>query len=275
MSEAHGDSNARLIDVFEMVMARLDTLGGQMTDVQRQLELQQTCQRHSDSVRPVGIPFSGMALLGDPVKITSHVEFDQEGRFDVGPPFMTFLVIEIDQAFSLVCEDSLKVEEGWTSEWESAARAAWGGPKYEEVIPKLDAYWQLHNRRHTRGLLCSEVGMTSLHKFVQDEIFEIRARIKHPKIRALGDRGFIVETSDIKELYLITKSLSHACGLTPTSMTIHCCHDWFEALAKSCLYVVRGAGKAAWAALDESVRHRVQRGEEPFFTEERLALSLC
>lgn len=274
MSDALEDSNTRLINVFEMVMARLDTLGGQMTEVQEQLERQQAGQRHADTLRPIGVPFSGMAMLGDNVKITSHVNFDEIGRFDVGGPFTSVLVIETNHAFTLVCERFLKVEDGWAAEWESAAREKWGGPKYDEVMPILDAYWKLHDRRHTRGPLCSDVGMTSSHTYVQDEIFEIRTRIKHPQILALGVRGFIVETSDMKVLHHIAASISRACGCKLTTIDIHYCCIRFESLAKGCLYNVKGGGRTEWVALDAHERKQLSDGKVSYFTKERLHRSV-
>lgn len=263
------DSNERLGDVFEMLVHQIGSVGDQLTAVQRQLDQQQACMRHADTLRPLEVPFSGMALCGEPVTFTMFAPFNEEGVFDVGEPYMGCLLIETNHA---LCNDLPAMKDGSTSEWESAARKAWGPSGYLNVIASLEA-WKVHSPTDGRGPTSSELGIESSHRFIRNEIFEIQSLIKYPNLIALGVFGLLVETVDIKELHRMTKDLSRTCGVYRVrDMKIHYMETSHVPMAKACLCGVRGGGRAAWASLDHYDRAKIKKNS--YFTKERMERAL-
>lgn len=260
--------NERLISVLDMVISRLDSLGCQMSVVEAKLDSQNKGQCHADSLRPLGVPFSGMAMLGNPVTLTVHTKFDEGGVFDTDNGYNSFLVVI--KGTPLKCFRQWDTSGGYTLTEETAARAAWGDCKYEQVMSGVKE-WFTHNPGSWEGPQCSELGIQSSHPFLHHEICEVTCRHLSPSLRAVGRESFMVNADNLNDVYNITKNLIEPYGGLVTWLEIHDIEYGLELLAKAHLRQVAGKEQEAWAETAHGFREMIRDGKHSYFTKAWLA----
>lgn len=136
MSAVMDSSNERLSNIFEMLVNRMDNLENNVGSLHDLLTMQATAARHADSLCPLRIPFSGLAMTGHCVTLEVDSTFDAEGCF-----INAHGGIKHSRDVDLFGQDIMWVGdtdiEPWV--WDDAVRVAWGIEKFELVRAKMAA----------------------------------------------------------------------------------------------------------------------------------------
>lgn len=242
------DSNERLCMIFEMVMSRLDSLGAE-------LDKQKRVVQHSDSLRPLGTPFSGLNLCGVEVGLTLHNTFSADGAFDSSnAPVCVFV------GTALKLEDYTSVTENghaWVKKCEPALRAAWDAVKCASALARLAA-WDEHPQNRSDILL-------------KDEVLQVYLVHKHPNLLAWNRHGILAHCSDIPQAYRMVTEISRDLECPTGDLEMHVIWPWLEPLALACVEGDESAIKRKWESLSRVTREMIEEGHS-FFTRRRLML---
>lgn len=271
------------LDANETLLTRLASMENSIAAVRRQLGRLDLAERHADSMRVLGAPFSGVRLCGFCVELVVNDRFTVDGSFSGGDP--DDMIIVLNNHDMTVAFTSLLWK--WDScvawKWDDDVLRAWGPVKCDDVRGRMLAWFRDDPYRQDNPAPEDVGAGPSHHHEAFDAIHEAALKSRHPGLLAIGRTGVAVAKSC---------SIRTAVGIMDAIATDLGCQD--KMFARFDIYRVPSALRAlaltilterpehcskrnsAWMALSDSVRKELTLDSfKPrtftFFTPDRLA----
>lgn len=256
------DSTNMPSDVVEMLMSHLDK-------IEHMLKLQDTSARLTDSLRPLGTPFSGVTLTGKCVTLTVHHPFDSHGNFDNNGGREGDILIINPSPPGVECENiTWSTNSHWR--WDGELSDAWGNDLCESTRASMIAHYKFVAECTCPYFhyppSCKDLGIESGYESVQDAMYETVLRRRVPGLLAVGEDYIAVSMCSITEAVKLASRVMSECQVTEelNDVTMYVIPKWYQSLA---LAVLRANGaEEAYSALDRHHQNSLKRGDEPFFT---------
>lgn len=271
--------NGRLCTIFEMLIDRLDKLETKLDAVADKTDHHiSLAARHIDSMRPLGEPFSGVALTGECVALTIHNEFDSNGNFLCDSGDILLLMTPDYELESIYQEDDVWGDVP-TWEWESAVRTAWGDAEFERVRARMIQH-RLDDETSVETIdtpTCAELGIMSDTCELHTAILNISLQQRFPDALVVGEYGFAASLCDVAAATNLAKRVMHHMkeysrggeAWKLQTLEIHVIPEKLKALALA--MVSREGEQAAFQELHPARQGALFRGEcGGFFTTNRL-----
>lgn len=269
-------SNERFCTLFEIVVSRLNFLDSRLDRIVNKLDLLHSHAKQTDSIRPLGEEFSGVALTGLRVNLQVFHWFDSEGVFtSVRGDYILVMTSnfendEYDKDDIVWCGHSC-----W--KWQDAVIAAWGDVKFQQVRAIMTQHHQLmetdtHTQKHSPPT-CKELGIESAYEDIRQEMVEIALKQRVPGVLAVGDEYLAAQSCSIGEAVSLANRMRHA--MLRNDVTDLRIHMFTQPLQSLALAIVRGEGeKAAFAELEPYWQELVLSGRDKDFFKDSLHLCI-
>lgn len=277
MSVVMEAGDERLSNVFEMLVSRIDHVEDYLVSVREALARQDMSARHADSMRPLGSPFSGVALTGHCVELTTHNKFDANGDFELFHPASWVLAITCDQLVNEIGPVELMwIDKKTPWKWDDDMQAAWGPEKYDSTREKMEAWYEANPQQPGQDLedpTCLDLGINSHHDLMIEEIFDAALLYRNPGLIAVREEGILISLCSIKDCFsVVSKVLRDFEYPSPKRMSVFCVEKHLVPLALACLSPKSDTVQDIYSALNDSQRSPLMNPEHnhAFFTYERM-----
>lgn len=195
MQMYHQDSNAKLCEVFEMLISRLDT-------IEDRLDLIILNEKHTDSLTRIesSSSFSGLLHCGRCVELrVEKLRFDVHGVFDPDDSDGLLFLTTPECPFSGRGLRNWERDPSGTT-YDKDLLHIWGVDKYNEIRSRITKLHMHHTPTTlaTYSTKCVEVGITSDYSDLGSALFELVLKHRVPTIVALGWSGIALKCADLK-----------------------------------------------------------------------------